>query len=272
MYRRQLMKFALASPAALTLAQRTEAESHDFPLHPLDAHVRMRGNLQGRRTYWYYRGTIFGNRWGGITKPMLRVEGVSFSLIDQLPGGRYRYRLTEAGYYSDFDSGEIRERVRNPFNGEFYEPKHYLSSQSLIFSRDLSVRPDMEALPPGLEYRGVISPVRTFQNTIWSSEDLFVRLSKPEAAGGDTALDFKVQTSLATLSADVRHVLDEDRDFVPCQLNYQTLATWREWMNMGTEPGMISWRMTGTKCTEADIPDAIRRRISGDHSGFFESA
>jgi hypothetical protein len=235
----------------------------------LEAHVRMRGNLRGERTYWYYQGTIFGNRWGEVTRPMLRVEGVSYSTIDVLPDGKYRYNLREAGYYADYPSGEIRESVVNPFTGRRYKPEHYLSAQKLIFSPDLSVRPDLEALPPGLDYRGEITPLRRFQDSVWSSEDLFVRMAVPDAKDDPSRLDFKVQTSLATLSAKVEHLLDTQREFVPCQLNYQTLATWREWMDMGRQPGMMSWRMVGTKCGEADIPAAIRERIAGDHTGFF---
>lgn len=267
--RRKLLKFAAAS-AALTAAGRGRAApGNDFPMGDLEAHVRMRGNLRGERTYWYYRGTIFGNQWGKITRPMLRVEGVSYSVIDQLPEGKYRYNLREAGYYSDYESGEIRETVVNPFTGREYAPEHYLSAQKLIFSPDLSVRPDIEKLPPGLDYRGVISPLRHFKDTVWSSEDLFVRMPVADAADDPTRLDFKVQTSLATLSADPAHLLDTERDFVPCRLNYQTLATFREWMGMGREPGMMSWRMTGTKCGVEDIPAAIKDRIASDHGAFF---
>jgi hypothetical protein len=49
-------------------------------------------------------------------------------------------------------------------------------------------------------------------------------------------------------------MLKPDRDFVPCQMNYQTLATFRDWMGMGKQPGMMSWRMTGTKCGFDDLP------------------
>ncbi len=244
-------------------------ESDGFPLSSLEAHVKMRCNLRGERTYWYYKGTVFGNRWGETTQPMLGVEGVSYSVVDRLPGDSYRYNMNEAGYYSDPKSGEIAEQVKNPFTGEYYRPEHYVSPQANIFLPDLSVRPDRETLPPGLEYRGGVSPVRVFQNAVMSSEDIFVRMQVPSAAEDPDRLEFKVQTSLATFTADRRDMLKPDCDFVPCQMNYQTLATFRDWMGMGKQPGMMSWRMTGTKCGFDDLPSHMVERIARDHEGFF---
>jgi hypothetical protein len=267
--RRSFLKVAAGSALTAGSSLAVGQESAEFPLSSLEAHVKMRGNLRGERTYWYYKGTVFGNRWGETTQPMLGVEGVSYSVIDHLPGDSYRYNMTEAGYYSEPRSGEIAEQVKNPFTGEYYRPEHYLSPQANIFSPDLSVRPDGKELPPGVEYRGEVSLVRVFQNAVVSSEDIFVRMQVPSAAEDPDRLEFKVQTSLATFTADRRDMLKPDRDFVPCQLNYQTLATFRDWMGMGKQPGMMSWRMTGTKCGFDDLPSHMVERIARDHEGFF---
>ena len=247
------------------------AESPDFPMSALEAHVKMRCNLGGGRTYWYYTGTVFGNQIGQSTQAMLGVEGISFSVLEKLPAGRYRYSLTEAGYYLDPVTRTMKEQVLNPFTQEMYRPRHYLSSQSNFFSPDLSVTPDIARRPPGLDYRGEISPVTVFKDVVWSAEDLFVRVPAARGPEDPEGPEFKVQTSLATLTADRAEVLDPDRDFVDCQLNYQTLGTWREWMGMGARPGMISWRMVGTKCTEQDLPGYLADRIAKDHEGFFDA-
>ena len=269
--RRHLLKCAVLGGAGLAAGApaRLFAAADAFPMGDLEAHVRMRVNLRGARSYWYYKGTVFGNKWGEATRPMLGVEGISYSTIEALPGGRYRYILNEAGYYSDPSSGEITAQVRNPFTGENYTPKHYLSPQKTIFSPDLTVTPDTEALPPGLEYRGRISPLRLFKDTVISSEDLFVKILRPQFEDDPEQLPFTVQTSLATFTADRRELLDPDLEFVPCQFNYQTLATFRPWMGMGRQPGMMSWRMVGTKCGRQDLPTALVERIAGDHEGFF---
>ena len=200
---------------------------------------------------------------------MLGVEGVSFSIIEALPDGGYRYALNEAGYYSDPGTGAIDEPVKNPFTGQYYTPKNYLSPQTSIFAPDLTVRPAIDKLPPGLEYRGRITPLRVFGNTVISTEDVFVKTTRSQFEDDPERLPFNVQTSLATFTAERRDMLNPELEFVPCQFHYQTLATFRDWMGMGRTPGMISWRMVGTKCTREDLPAAIVERISGDHEGFF---
>jgi hypothetical protein len=268
--RRQFLQFTSLG-AALTAApgRLLHAAEDPFPLGDLEAHLRMRGNPRGERSYWYYKGTVFGNSFGEVTRPMLGVEGISHSIIEALPEGRYRYRLNEAGYYSDPETGVISDRVMNPFSGEYFEPQHYLSPQTTIFAPDLSVTPATDELPPGLEYRGRISPLRVFRNTVISSEDLFVRLPHPQLEDDPDRLPFTVQTSLATFTADRRDLLNEDLAFVPCQFNYQTLATFRPWMGMGRRPAMQSWRMVGTKCRREELPAPLVERIASEHDGFF---
>lgn len=256
-----LLAGARAAPAGA-------AVGNVLPLDDLSAHVRMRCDLSGARSYWYYRGTVFGSVYGQVTQPMLQVEGISFSTVEPLADGSFRYRLTEAGYYLDPATGRLQEWVRNPFTGEDYRPEHYLSSQTNILAPDLAVTPELERRPPGLQYRGEISRLRVFGDTAWSSEDLFVGVPVP--GGEDAAAAYRVQTSLATLSADRSELFDPGRETVACRLQYQTLGSWRAWMGMGDAPGMMSWRAAGDKCTQADLPGALAERIAKDHAGFFD--
>jgi hypothetical protein len=86
------------------------------------------------------------------------------------------------------------------------------------------------------------------------SEELFV--SAPSQDPREPAL--KVQTSLATFHSRRSELEDERREFVPCELNYSTLATWRGWMEMGDRPGVISWRLVGSKLRSvAELPQAL---------------
>lgn len=267
--RRRLLQTAAAALAG-SQARQLRAGNPGFPMSSLDAHLKMRCDLRGDRTYWYYWGTVFGNEHGQSTQPMLGVEGISFSVLDKLPEGRFRYSLTEAGYYLDLATQSITDEVVNPFTGEKYRPVNYLSSQRNFFSPDLSVAPDLEKPPPGFDFRGEITPVRVFRDSVWSAEDLFVRWPRAKKVAGSDAPEIRVQTSLATFTANRQELLDPDVGFVSCQLNYQTLGTWREWMGMGRRPGMISWRMVGTKCTVGELPGRLAERIAKDHQGFFD--
>jgi hypothetical protein len=264
--RRRLLGMALGGALMASVPAGAQGRGQRS-MDALQAHLRMRCYAGEQSTYWYYSGTVFGQPSGEMTRPMLHVEGISQSQLDVLPGGQYRYSLQEAGYFGDPVTGAISDRVMNPFSGEWYQPSNYLSGQTNIMSPDLSVRPDSEALPPGLEYRGEISPLQTFKDMAWSTEDLFVRL--PNENPGELVPAFTVQTSLATFVADRRDLFDAGIEDIDCQFYYQTLATWRPWMNMGTRPGVISWRLVGTKCRRDDLPRELTDRIRSDHPEFF---
>jgi len=265
--RRRLLGVALAGAAA-PLAAAHAGEKPRRSLSALEAHVRIRCYAEQPRTYWYYSGTVFGQPDGQLTQPMLHVEGISYSEYEQLPAGKYRYRMTEAGYYLDPDTRSLREYVMNPFTRERYRPEHYLSSQVNILAPDLTVTPELERVPTGLEYRGEISALQLFKDTAWSTEDLYVRMPNP--ASGEDQPAFRVQTSLASFVADRQELFDPEMADIDGQFYYQTLATWRPWMNMGTQPGVISWRLVGTKCAVTDVPEHLLERVAADHAGFFD--
>lgn len=268
--RRRLIGAAFTG-ACMTAAPLSAMQAGARPrrdLDALEAHLRIRCYAEQPRTYWYYSGTVFGQPNGQLTQPMLHVEGVSHSEYEQLPAGKYRYRMTEAGYYLDPATRSLREYVLNPFTGERYRPEHYLSSQVNILSPDLTVRPELERLPAGLEYRGEISSLQLFKDTAWSTEDVYLRMPNPKP--GEDQPAFRVQTSLASFVADRQALFDPEVADIEGQFYYQTLATWRPWMNMGTAPGVISWRVVGTKCTAADLPEQLSKRIAADHADFFK--
>jgi hypothetical protein len=262
--RRQLLGMALGGALMAAVPGGAQGRSQRS-MDALQAHLRMRCYSGGQATYWYYSGTVFGQPAGEMTRPMLHVEGISQSRLEPLPGGQYKYSLQEAGYFADPVTGAISDRLVNPFTGEWYEPQNYLSGQVNILDPDLSVRPDSEALPPDLEYRGEISSLQTFKDMAWSTEDLYVRL--PSENPGEP--QFTVQTSLATFVADRRQLFDAGIEDIDCQFYYQTLATWRPWMNMGTRPGVISWRLVGAKCRRDDLPREVAGRIRAEHPEFF---
>ena len=114
--------------------------------------------------------------------------------------------------------------------------------------------PDIGELPPGIVFEGRVTPFVTHGDSAWVSEELFV--SAPSNDPREPAL--KVQTSLATFHSRRSELDNRRRDFLPCELNYSTLATWRGWMQMGDRPGVISWRLVGSKLRRAaDLPERL---------------
>jgi hypothetical protein len=228
-------------------------------------HVRIRGREDGLPVYFWYAGTFYGQRSGERTVPLLHIEGASSSRTERQPDGSWIYSLREAGWFGDLESHEVLQEWVNPLNGKKVQPAHYNSAQRTRFTAD-GVFPLIAALPPGLEYTGYITPPRVEGDDVWTTEELFVR-----SPGASPAAPANIQTSLATLSAQRAEVLKPRDGFVGALLAYQTLASFRPWMGMGAEPGVISWRLAGPKCaTREGIPAALLARVRREHPDALE--
>ena len=156
----------------------------------------------------------------------------------------------------------------NPFNGLTVKPRHYRSGQHSRFT-PTSVLPQIDPWPDGLEYNGVVSPATVIGDSVWCSEDLFVKFPNPRERYDDPrewSGPFRISTSLATHTVSLEDLEDLDRPFVQSTLAYTTINSWRSWMLMGQTPGVISWRLKGRKFESPDqIDDWLMQRIANDH-------
>lgn len=258
--------------ALLAGAPRVGAASHsiDFsdPQQKLDAYVRMRNRGDGRKSYTRYSGTFFMKLDGEVAVPILGIEGMSWGRCERQADGTYLYSMQEAGYHTDLVNREIVDEWVNPVNGLTVVPKHYRSGQTSTFT-PTSVLPNIARRPEGLEYKGVITPATVIDDTVWCSEDLFVKFPNPRERYEDErewSGPYRISNSLATHMVKLADLEDRDRAFVPSSMSYTTLNSWRGWMKMGQTQGMISWRLKGKKFESADmVDDWISQRIHKDH-------
>lgn len=265
----------LASTSALAFTAspsnaRAASSAIDFsdPQQKLDAYVRMRNRGDGRKSYTRYSGTFFMKLESEVAIPILGVEGMSWGRCERQTDGSYLYSMQEAGYHTDLASREIVDAWTNPVNGLTVHPKHYRSGQSSTFT-PTSVLPKLERRPEGLEYNGVITPATVIDDTVWCSEDLFVKFPNPKERYEDErewSGPYRISNSLATHMASRADLENRERAFVPSTMSYTTLNSWRGWMKMGQTPGMISWRLKGKKFESPEmVDDSISRRINTDY-------
>lgn len=235
----------------------------------------MRNRGDGKKSYTRYAGTFFAKIDGETAVPILGIEGMSWGGCERQADGSYLYSMQEAGYMTDRVSGELVDEWVNPFNGLTVFPSHYRSGQSSIFKPD-SVNPIMARRPEGLEYTGVISPVTVIDDTVWCSEDLFVKMPNPKDRYEDArewSGPYRISTSLATHMVKLPDLEDADRPFVPSTMSYTTINSWRPWMKMGQTPGVISWRLKGRKFESPDHmgEDSLVSRVAKDHPELLEA-
>jgi hypothetical protein len=256
----------LAGALALPIGNLSSVEAApDLFADKLLTHVRIRGREDGKPVFFWYQGTFYGQRSGERTVPLLRIEGASSSRTERQADGSWIYSLREAGWFSDLATHEVLHEWTNPLNGRVVQPAHYNSSQRTRFAAD-GVHPIVSKFPPGMEYTGYLGDPVVQGDDVWTTEELFVRV--PSATAGAPAT---LQTSLATLSASRAELLQPPDGYVGALLAYQTLASWRPWMEMGADPGVISWRLAGRKCATAEgIPAALLARTRREHPDALE--
>ena len=262
--RESLMLLAAAGSASAGAAASREIVGST--IDPLLTHIRIRGHRDGRLVYYGYEGTFYGQRSGQRTVPLLHIEGASAGAFVRQSDNSWLYNLREAGWMCDLASGAVLSSWINPLNGKTLTPRHYKSRQSSLFTGS-SVKPVSADLPAGLEMQGNITRPVIIRDDIWTAEELLVRVP-PNQAGGAAV----VQTSLATLHANLRDLQRGADAWVPATLAYQTLQSWPAWMEMATEmPGVISWRLMGRKCASVDeLPNQVRARIQEQHPEVFK--
>jgi hypothetical protein len=255
-----LFSAALAAPALLQAAGGAAASA--AALDPLHTHVRLRARADGKPVYFPYEGTFYAQRSGQRTVALLHIEGASASTTTRQPDGSWLYTLREAGWFCDLETHAVLPTWVNPLSGRSVTPEHYNSRQQLLFT-STGVKPaSASPLPPGLEWQGQLTVPVVMGDDVWSAEELFVRV--PAKTPDELA---NVQTSLATLHARLADLRRPDSAWVPSTLAYQTLASWRPWMQMPADmPGVMSWRLFGRKCEHIDeLPAALRERVQAQH-------
>jgi hypothetical protein len=212
---------------------------------------------------WWYRGTFFGKPDGEITRPLMTVSGASITRIEGTSADQDSYILSEAGYFSDLNSGEILDDWRNPFNDRVVKPRHYRSTAQYV-TDGVAVTPASATLPPGMVFRGNLSPINVEGDAVWFSEDLFASAPMPGEPHPS------ILTSLATFHGRLTELNDPTLDFVPCRLAYQTLGSFSDWMQMGDSPGVISWRISGEKIASRNaLPAATAEWLAREHAELF---
>ena len=263
----------MAAGTSAALASATASAAAAGPDDSLRTYLRIRSRLDGKPAFYPYRGTIFGRPFGRSAVPLFDVEGFSWNRLTALLDGRYRIDAAEAGYFLDRSTGLPLTGWTNPLNGLATTAKHYHSFAHVIVS-DGKLEPITGPSPvPDMQVTMTMTPPTTINSHIWIHEDVIAHFSNKPAASFADPLEYAgpmlEAASLATWCADLSDLADTRRAFVPATLSYQTLGSWRPFMRMGDTPGLISWRMFGTKEPGLDrVPPHLRDRVLKDYPDF----
>lgn len=228
-----------------------------------DIHFKMRSGLRGANAYWHYSGTVFGKIEGEKTIPLTGMEGLIVSQATDMGTAGWRLQKLQRDYYIDLETKEPLDTWRNPLNGKLVKPQSKLGSGEFTCTPNGVIQAPSKIPTDALDYSGIITPHRSFAGRVWSSEDVRVKISDP--------ISPLTLTRLKTYSSPFDQMSSMDTEFVDCQVNFQTMGSWRKWMLMDGTPGVLSLRLVSQKVATADeLPKHLLNRVLSEHSNFLE--
>lgn len=262
---------SLAAITAPAMASRTATASP--PISDVDAYLALRCGQQGRTGWWINRATIFAMALGRRAVPLFDVIGLGRDSYRALPDGSYHLMFDECGWYCAPGTTRPVDTLSSPINGRPIKVQHYRSPNESFLREDRFAL--AKPVPPGVEIDHRRGPLMADFGQVWMSEDLFVRSPRsvsPEALKTNPAAAWNVQTSLATYNARREDLLAYRHRWVPATCSYQTMASWRPWFDADEVPGVMSWRMHGTKiASTSDIPEPLLGLVRAQHAELLKS-
>ncbi|MEO7386896.1 MAG: DUF1838 family protein [Gammaproteobacteria bacterium] len=240
------------------------------PAEPVAAMARIRARLDGGPVLWWWQGDIFGKRPGEIARHLLRITGIGFNRVGRLPGGMWESSMTEAGYYTDAESGAVLDSWLNPYTGQTVQPRHNRLRLRYTIEDSGVIRPSF----PGVPFDGRVAAPAIVGDTVWSSERLAAQFTAQPAtgapAGGPKGLD-GAPMEMTHFCASLSDVRDPALDVVPATMSHTTMWSFYPWMGLPPDSGYVLSEIIGRKINGPDeIPAPLRTRIERDHPGFLE--
>lgn len=235
-------------------------------------YVALRSNLNGNNGIFYYIGTYWGKPSNEIARPLFNVQGIGFNNL-QIKEGQVSQKLSECGFWFHTDGKTLADKWVNPMNGLECTPKHYKSSQTVIFDSKGNVKKDKNLPKRVLSINGNIKKPIIIGNNIWSQENLIIKIRQNEPKiDSDPLMYTGPVISLNSLATYKALVSDLDKDFIPTTLHFQSLSPWYPWMKMGQRAGVCSFELVGVKLRNvSEIPSSLLSILKEKRPGFIDN-
>lgn len=179
----------------------------------------------------------------GVLTPLHGLLTVSFSRYRRLPDGSVRQRIVEAEYYTDLAGRTVIHEWRNVLTGEMATlPPLRRGVTEFILHPDLTVTGVQ--FGPAL-HAGVTGSFELGEN-VWIDEK-FAFIPQDEAAPRST--------EMITYRARASDLARPGVTRVRADVDYQVFSKWRAWQAMGSIPGTLVLRGSGSaKIDFAEVP------------------
>jgi len=248
MDRRSALKGAAAmlAAASVRLSDADDSDStgsmtpiynFDVPEQGLEALVKMRGDLTGGETFWYWTGSIWGMVPGEGNRRLFDYDGFSAARFEKSEGG-YRMLNREIGVYRDHEGGGILERWLNPYLGREVEVLHRLNDHVNV------------EIPTEGRFNIASIPTTRMGDDIWWSLDMFFFRPSPisrEEFPLNVQHDMYQGSELTMYHASDRDIQNPGLTSAPAEVTFARIGQWEPFMEMGNRPGCMVFHAAGKK-------------------------
>lgn len=269
-----LIKPALVKPALADGHSKGQFDPND-PISVLRTLHKMRGDEGGKRIAM---GWLKGKRYGVVDAEITPLMGMitgTFARHRVLDDGSVNLTSFELAFYTDFDTGELVDRLTIPYTGKSVEvPKLLLGPGASVIKpnfhevrelRDREIAPDEgeeerseseTAMRPtgSTKFEKWLGPVTVKDDHVWITE-----ASSATRTPADPNLRKVVYSESVTYKASYDDVINPDLTTIESTLGYTGITSWRPWMEMGDHPGHTTSHAMGSKTFDIDgLPDDYR--------------
>lgn len=234
---------------------------------PVALMARVRARSDGLPVLWWWQGQVHGKRPGEMAQRLMDIQGVGFNRVRRLPDGHWESTMSEAGYYQDAASGAVLDAWANPYSGKVVKPAHNRLKLRYLIADDGEIRPSM----PGLIFDGRVEAPLLSGDLVWVTERLAAEFPRPADLPGAPKGLSGAPMEVSRFCARLADVANGALEVVPATMSHTTLWSFYPWMEMPADEGYVLTEIVGRKVAgAAELPEALRQRIQGDHPGFLE--
>jgi hypothetical protein len=223
---------------------------------------KLQGDLSGATTWTYNPGFVYGVVPGQGLPPaefgrlLFKVEGCTQRISRRLGDGSVEERSRNWMFYCDADTGAYLAKFRNPYTGTQLDVPPWRGSPG---SSKLTTNGAVVQFGPGFENTALGRPPRldwrTLGETTWIGRQASTRLRD---AGGRSRNEMSIDAWVCR----TRDVADTRLTHIPSTYAWTSFGEWQAWLDMGTRPGNLIWRIESTVLHTRDaLPAPLLERL-----------
>jgi hypothetical protein len=231
------------------------------PWDRLTALVKLRGSLDGSMVMWWMKGVRFGVVDDVVT-PLFGMLIGSFQTVKPMPGKGYQLNMLEMSYFTDLETGKVLDTFTNPYNGKLCQvPEQRLGPYPVLLSPTGVVLPDV---PPfdKIDLSTRVGPAVVNGDDVWIRDDSTIKVDSDHPMMGKHTYN-----ELVTYRGKLSDINNADLPSAPADIMFQSVTSWREWLQAEDVGGHTTGRATGTKITRLeDFPPEYLKAARDRHS------